>query len=115
MGGLSDDLDRAVRELGDLEQQLARLAARAAGKREEVARLRESIAAMERGGLPPARTDAILAVLRRGGTAMSPKEIASALHDGGREDELRSVTATLSHLLGRGRVLRQGRGRYLAV
>jgi len=104
-----------VRELEELEQQLARLAARAAGKREEVARLRESIAAVKRGGLPPARTDAILAVLRRSGSAMSPKEIVTALRDGGRDDELRSVTATLNHLLGQKRVLRQGRGRYLAV
>lgn len=114
MEDLTDDLDRAKDELAGMERQLARLSARAAGKRAEVARLEESIAAEHRSGLPASRTDAIVAVLARGAGPMSPSEVTAALTNAGRNDELRSVTATLVHLLKGGRVVRQGRGRYLA-
>lgn len=112
---LTDDLDRAKDELVGLERQLARLSARAAGKRAEVARLEESIAAEQRSGLPASRTDSIVAVLARGVGPMSPSQVTAALKAAGRSDELSSVTATLAHLLKGKRVIRQGRGRYLAA
>jgi recombinational DNA repair ATPase RecF len=112
---LTDDLDRAKDELAGLERQLARVSARVAGKRAEVARLEEAIAAEQRSGLPASRTDAIVSVLSRGASPMSPAEVTAALNDAGRADELRSVTATLNHLLKSSRVIRQGRGRYLAT
>lgn len=112
---LIGDLNRAKAELAGLERQLARLSARVAGKRAEVARLAESIAAEQRSGLPSSRTEAIVAVLQRGLGPMSPTEIVAALHDAGRTDELRSVTATLTHLVKGHRVRREGRGRYLAL
>lgn len=115
MEDLTDDLARAKVELVGLERQLARLSARAAGKRAEVARLEESIAAEHRSGLPASRTDAIVTVLARGAGPMSPSEVTAALNASGRTDELSSVTATLAHLLKGKRVIRQERGRYLAV
>lgn len=115
MDDLTGDLHRARDELIGLERQLARLAARVAGKRAEVGRLEESIAAEHRSGLPASRTDAIVAVLSRGAGPMSPSEVTEALNGAGRTDELRSVTATLTHLLKGKRVIRQGRGRYLAA
>ncbi len=46
---------------------------------------------------------------------MLPSQITDALNDAGSREELRFVTATLGHLLSTGRVIRQGRGRYLAL
>lgn len=111
---LTDALDRSKGELLALERKLAVLSARVAGQRAEVARLEESIAAEQGSGLPASRTDAIVAVLGRGAGPMSPSEVTDALNEAGRNDELRSVTATLAHLLKSSRVIRQGRGRYLA-
>jgi recombinational DNA repair ATPase RecF len=112
---LLHDLDEAKQDLATLERQLARVSARVAGKRAEVARLEESIAAEKQSGLPASRTDAIVVVLNRGAGPMSPAEITAALNEAGRSDELRSVTATLTHLLKGNRVIRQGRGRYVAT
>lgn len=112
---LIGDLDRSRDELRVLERKLARLSASVAGKRAEVRRLEESIAAEQGSGLPASRTDAIVAVLSRGARPMSPSEVTEALNRAGRSDELRSVTATLTHLLKSKRVIRQGRGRYLAA
>ena len=114
MEELTDVLNRSKGELLALERKLAVLSARVAGQRAEVARLEESIAAEHRSGLPASRTDAIVAVLSRGASPMSPSEVTEALNEAGRNDELRSVTATLTHLLKSKRVIRQGRGRYLA-
>ncbi len=115
MDDLLQDLDEAKVDLVALERQLARASAKVAGKRAEIARLEESIAAEQQSGLPASRTDAIVAVLSRGAGPMSPAEITAALNEAGRADELRSVTATLTHLLKSNRVIRQGRGKYIAV
>lgn len=117
MDDLSEDLERARSDLVSLERQLARLAARVAGKRTEIARLEESIAAEQRSGLPASRTDAIVAVLARAASPMSPSEITAALNEAGRIEELRSVTATLSHLMqgSQRRVDRPVRGKYVAL
>lgn len=158
MAKLTTQLKRARAELDHLERQLAKLEARTAGKRTEVARLEGAIAdAAERDGsatgpaavvpaapaaavppapapapvpapapaatappatvsqvLPSRRTDAVVELLRRATAPMSPSEITGALHDHGRDDELRSVTATLAHLLKAKLVQRVGRGRYVA-
>ncbi|MEI2638360.1 MAG: hypothetical protein V9F03_05105 [Microthrixaceae bacterium] len=115
MEGLVDDLEKSKLELVEIDKQLARWSARAAGKRAEIARLQQLIEAEKRSGLPASRTEAIVAVLVRGSEAMSPSQITAALNESGRSEELRSVTATLGHLLSTGRVIRPGRGRYLAV
>lgn len=115
MDELLQDIDRAKGELSALERQLVRAAARVAGKRAEVAQLEESIAAERESGLPASRTDAIVAVLKRGAGPMSPAQVTAALNQAGRSDELRSVTATLTHLLRSNRVIRQGRGKYLCA
>lgn len=115
MDELLQGLEQAKRDLVALERQLARMSARVAGKRTEIARLEESIAAEQHSGLPASRTDAIVSVLNRGAGPMSPADITAALKEAGRPDELRSVTATLTHLLRSNRVIRQGRGRYIAV
>lgn len=124
MPKLANQLRRAAAELAHLERQLAKLEARTAGKRTEVARLQAAIDREEAGtsaapegpattpGLPAARTDAIVEVLRRSTDTMSPSEITAALVADGREEQLQSVTATLNHLLRSRVVERPSRGRY---
>jgi hypothetical protein len=46
---------------------------------------------------------------------LRPSEIVALLAAAGRDDDLRSVTATLAHLLRDGRVVRHARGRYSAL
>ena len=58
------------------------------------------------------RTDAILQVIRTHGPAMSPTAIRSKLHEGGRDDGLNEVNATLNYLKTEGRVVRVSRGVY---
>lgn len=68
------------------------------------------------GEVPAARrTEAIVAVLRQRAAPMSPKEITDALRAAGRADELRSVTATLTHLRRTAAIERVGRGQYVAT
>ena len=61
------------------------------------------------------RTDAILQVLHSAGAMLSPTEIMSHLNSAGRDDDRRSVTATLNYLLNQDLVLRPAKGLYLAV
>ena len=124
MPKLANQLRRAAAELAHLERQLAKLEARTAGKRTEVARLQAAIEREEAGesaapdgpssedGLPAARTDAIVELLRRSPDTLSPSEITAALAADGRQEQLRSVTATLNHLLRSRVVERPSRGRY---
>ena len=93
-------------------EEASRSFARARALREEARLLREGaevathLAAMS-------RVDAIVAVLRQAGAPMSPTEIGRALVAGGRpEDSRQTITATLSYLVERGRVMRVGRGQY---
>lgn len=130
-------LKRARAELIHAEKQLARLEARLAIKRAEVARLhadveRFTIAATEEvppredplpaprssgsprtGALPDRRTDAILQILRDRAVPMTPSEINAELRAAGRDEQLRSVTATLAHLRKSDAVSRVGRGLYV--
>jgi hypothetical protein len=62
------------------------------------------------------RTEAIIEVLRRSSSPMSPKQIRTALEGEGRNDSLRSITATLNHLMGtKTAVVRVGRGQYQLI
>ncbi len=61
------------------------------------------------------RTDAIVQVLHSAGAMLSPTEIVSRLNSAGRQDDRRSVTATLNYLLQQKVVLRPSKGLYLAV
>ena len=137
MAKLSNQLRAASAELAHLEKQLAKLEARTAGKRLEVARLQAAVARESGAGpaptaagaprargareettsddLPARRTSAIVALLRRRSQPMSPSEITDALNELGRNEELRSVTATLAHLQKSQRVERVGRGMYVAI
>ena len=60
-------------------------------------------------------TDAIIATLRAAQGPLSPTEIETRLASKGRVETLSQVTATLNHLIKHQRVIRPGRGRYLAV
>lgn len=109
--------DRIAQVEAELDTQRARV-------REEVARLRGLEAELEAlraglggdDGLPSmSRTEAILTVLRRASGTMSPTEVLAALHAAERDDELRSVTATLDYLLKSDSVRRPARGKYLAT
>jgi|NGEPerStandDraft_6_1074524.scaffolds.fasta_scaffold126321_2 hypothetical protein len=61
------------------------------------------------------RTEAILAILRQSEGTLSPSEIAMRLRAAGRDDDSRSVTATLSYMVEKGRIEKVARGLYLAV
>lgn len=61
------------------------------------------------------RAAAIVAVLRDAASTLTPTEILERLRHGGRDDDMRSLTATLSYLVKRGAVQRPERGRYLAA
>jgi hypothetical protein len=109
----STRLAELERELADVREQLALLHARAAGLEQEIRVLR---AGADRPELASARrTDAITAVLADARGSLSPSEIVGLLAAAGRDDDLRSVTATLAHLLRDGRVVRHARGRYSAL
>lgn len=101
------------RELVEVREQLALLHARAAGIDQELCLLRAGVEVPELA--TARRTDAIVAVLADARRSMTPSEIVASLTEAGRDDDLRSVTATLTHLVREGRVLRQGRGRYSAI
>lgn len=101
------------KELAELDVQLAQALARRNGIKAELESLRSGAASGDLVGA--ARTEAIVAVLRSVGDSLSPTEILRRLHEGGRSDELRSVTATLNHLVNRGEVQRPARGEYLVV
>ncbi len=138
----SAELAYMEKQLARMEARAASKRAEVEGLRSEVAHLRAAAAPEQAGAEQPhdagtrgdgtapegseptttrtalardaRRTDAIVAVLHAGTKPMSPREITDALHEAGRQDELRSVTATLAHLLKADAVDRVGRGRYLA-
>ena len=56
-----------------------------------------------------ARTEAIMWALRSTGTSSSPSDLVRVLHDHGRNDTLRLVTATLAYLGQQERVRRESR------
>lgn len=100
-------------ELTDLETEVARLLARREGIKAELAALRSGVEAGDLAEAP--RTEAIVAVLRSAGDSLSPTEIRRRLYEAGRSDQLRSVTATLNHLVSTGKVQRPCRGQYLVL
>jgi hypothetical protein len=109
----STRLAELERELAEVREQVTLLHARAAGIEQEMRVLR---AGADRPELASARrTDAITAVLADARGSLSPSEIVGLLAAAGRDDDLRSVTATLAHLLRDGRVVRHARGRYSAL
>lgn len=115
-GGSVDLTERVAeveRQLAEQRDELARGAARMRGLEAELDALRSG------GGIEDlataSRTDAIVAVLRGAEGTLSPSEILERLHAAGRSDELRSVTATLDHLVKKSAVHRPARGRYLAT
>jgi hypothetical protein len=112
------ELTKRVRELeAELDRQRAKVAEEVARLRGLEAELGSLRAGLDAGGdlVGMSRTDAIVAVLRSGPGSMSPSEIRAALEAAGRTDDLRSITATLDHLLKTGVVQRPARGRYVAA
>ncbi len=134
----SAELAHFEKQLARQQKQLSGIEARVAGKRAEVARLQSALEL--ESNPPPAppresadpvqpsrpakvvapsvapgrRTEAIVAVLRQRGGPMTPTEIVDALHAAGRNDELKSVTATLAHLMKADLITRQDRGLYVS-
>ncbi len=94
------EVAKAVAELRGIDAQLASLKSGAA-RRGDLATL--------------PRTEAIVQVLHSSGTMLTPTEIVLRLNAGGRQEDRRSVTATLDYLLKRGLVLRPSKGLYLTV
>jgi hypothetical protein len=100
--------------LSDQSELVAEALARYRGIEAQLESLRAGVALV--GDLVGiARTEAILSVLRQSDGTLSPIEIVHTLHAAKREDDSRSVTATLTYLLEKGSVERVGRGRYLAA
>jgi len=113
------------RIVGSRSGRIAELEAERADWCETVAQGHARIAAIDtelaelRGGIVSvsafatmSRTDAIVAVLKRHGGALGPREIQVKLAEAGRDDRLNKVTATLTHLLKDGRVKRPSKGFY---
>jgi len=97
---LRSQLDLTIARLGAVDHELKLL--------RQVARPGGDLAEMK-------LTDAIVTILRNDGGTMTPKDIQARLADGGREEPLNKITATLKYLGSQSRVVRQGRGRYLAT
>lgn len=95
----------------ELRQAIDAAAARIQGIDAEISYLRTGTA--PRSGLASLqRTEAIVLVLRMQGPIMSPSEILEALVEGGRNEQLASVTSTLSHLKKTGVLVLVRRGQY---
>jgi hypothetical protein len=110
---LTERVTEVERQLAEQRAELARGAARLRGLEAELEALRGGDTDGDLATAP--RTDAIVAVLRGAEGTLSPSEILERLHAAGRSDELRSVTATLDHLVKKSAVHRPARGRYLAT
>ena len=93
---------------------LARLMAEYHGAEAELDSLRVGVALTDELAALP-RTEAIVNVLRSAKSPLTPTEITSRLVHAGRNDDRRSVTATLDYLMKQEQVLRPAKGRYLAV
>lgn len=110
---ITQRLAEIAAEVQEIDLDVAKKLARRQGLKAEEAALLSGQSTAELSDLP--RTEAIVAVLRSSVDSLSPTEIQRRLHEEGRSDELRSVTATLNHLMGRGLVQRPGHGTYLVV
>ena len=110
---LTERVIEVERQLAEQRDELVRGVARLRGLEVELEALRGG--GLEEDLATAARTDAIVAVLRGAEGTLSPSEILERLHAAGRSDELRSVTATLDHLLRKSAVQRPAHGRYLAT
>ncbi len=109
-----------TKRIADVEAELTKKRAQAAevlascrGLEAELAALRAGLG-HEGDLVGVARTEAILAVLRQADEFLPPTGVVASLHASRRNDDARSVTATLDHLLKQGKVVKVGRGRYLA-
>ncbi len=101
-------------ELSKQEFEVAEAVARYRGIEAELESMRAGVA-LEDNLEGMARTDAILSVLHEADGSLSPSEVVRRLHVAGRNDQSRSVTATLAYLLQKGRIEKIGRGRYFAA
>lgn len=100
-------------ELTEKRSLAAEVLATCRGLEAELAALRAGLA-HEGDLVGMARTEAILTVLRQADGFLSPTGMLTGLHAAGRDDDARSVTATLDHLMKQGKVVKIGRGRYTA-
>jgi hypothetical protein len=116
---LRAELDQVTSELGAAETEYASLGAKVAGLAARQSALRKALQSTDLGvGVVPApvsgyRTDAIVAVLAKGSSALSIKEVVAELRGNGRPDETyNNVSADLAYLAEKGRVARVKRGIY---
>jgi hypothetical protein len=115
---LQAELDQVTSELGAAETEYASLGAKVAGLTARQSALRKALRPTDLGAgiatpVSGYRTDAIVAVLAKGNSALSIKEVVAELHDNGRPDETyNNVSADLAYLAEKGRVARVRRGIY---
>jgi hypothetical protein len=96
------------RRIGDQRESIDRLVAELRGMEAQLVALQSGVPSLT-PLVDLARTDAIVEVLRQADRHLRPVEILNALNQSGRNDELRSVTATLDHLVKGERVRRADR------
>ena len=118
---LRSELDQVTAELAAVRTQYASLGARIAGLEAQQQALGKALARTRAGAAAPAaspryRTDAIVAVLEKAGSAMPIRDVITALGEAGRPDEsYDNVSADLAYLAERGRAKRIRRGVYAAA
>ncbi len=113
---LAKRIEEVEDQLAEQRVLLTATSARIRGLEAELEALREGAGGGDGADVSEMpRTEAIAAVLRASAETLSPTEILGRLHAAGRTDELRSVTATLDHLVKKGAVQRPKRGRYMAA
>ena len=120
MKELEADLQRVRDELAEAQAEQARLTARIEGLQAQRDALARAMAIQPE---PPAKADvttftkdrAIVSVLRQSGAPMRIKEIVDAMTAAGRTETYNGVAVYLDTLLKTGRVIRVGRGRYVAA
>ena len=106
-------LEELDRERTAIRQQMKLLAAKLEGVEAEMTALRRRKDAVTTV-VAARRTDAIIAILREADGSLPPKEITARLRQAGRDDGSNAVTATLTHLVAQGQVIRVEPGLYRA-
>jgi len=120
MNELETDLQRVRDELARAQAEHARLTAKIEGLQAERDALVRAMAIQPE---PPAKADittftkdrAIVSILRQGGAPMRIQEIVDAMTAVGRTETYNGVSVYLDTLLKTGRIIRVGRGRYVAA
>lgn len=111
--GIADTILRLETELAREQEAVTEALARIRGIKAQLEGLR---GATEPTPTNPQmnRTDAIVAVIRNADTPLRPVDVLGGLQALGVPADIKNVSTTLGYLTNNGRLIKTGRGRYLA-